>query len=58
MNAFDEHREDLERFEQMYGRERGRLAVSCQHRVRREEIRARGDARDFEADAQLDLGDF
>lgn len=28
MNAFEEHREDLERFEQMYGRERGRLAVS------------------------------
>ena len=28
MNAFEEHREDLEHFEQMYGRERGRLAVS------------------------------
>ncbi|HMD09401.1 MAG TPA: hypothetical protein VKH63_17860 [Candidatus Acidoferrum sp.] len=28
MNAFDEHKEDLEHFEQMYGRERGRLAVS------------------------------
>lgn len=28
MNAFEEHREDLERFEQMYGRDRGRLAVS------------------------------
>jgi len=28
MNAFDEHREELEHFEQMYGRERGRLAVS------------------------------
>ena len=28
MNAFEEHSEDLERFEQMYGRERGRLAVS------------------------------
>jgi len=28
MNAFEEHREDLERFEQMYGRERGRLAVA------------------------------
>ena len=28
MNAFEEHRDDLERFEQMYGRERGRLAVS------------------------------
>lgn len=28
MNAFEEHKEDLERFEQMYGRERGRLAVS------------------------------
>jgi len=28
MNAFDEHQEDLERFEQMYGRERGRLAVA------------------------------
>jgi hypothetical protein len=28
MNAFDEHEEELEHFEQMYGRERGRLAVS------------------------------
>lgn len=28
MNAFEEHKEELERFEQMYGRERGRLAVS------------------------------
>jgi hypothetical protein len=28
MNAFDEHKEELEHFEQMYGRERGRLAVS------------------------------
>jgi hypothetical protein len=28
MNAFDEHKDELERFEQMYGRERGRLAVS------------------------------
>jgi hypothetical protein len=28
MNAFDEHKEDLERFEQMYGRDRGRLAVA------------------------------
>ncbi|HKW56907.1 MAG TPA: hypothetical protein VJN42_06065 [Candidatus Acidoferrum sp.] len=28
MNAFEEHKGDLERFEQMYGRERGRLAVS------------------------------
>ena len=28
MNAFDEHQEDLARFELMYGRERGRLAVS------------------------------
>jgi hypothetical protein len=28
MNAFEEHREELEHFEQMYGRERGRLAVS------------------------------
>ena len=27
MNAFEEHRDELERFEQMYGRERGRLAV-------------------------------
>jgi hypothetical protein len=26
-SAFDEHREELERFEQMYGRQRGRLAV-------------------------------
>jgi len=28
MNAFDEHKEELEHYEQMYGRERGRLAVS------------------------------
>jgi hypothetical protein len=28
MNAFEEHQEELEHFEQMYGRERGRLAVS------------------------------
>ena len=28
MSAFEEHQEELERFEQMYGRERGRLAVS------------------------------
>jgi hypothetical protein len=28
MNAFDEYKEELEHFEQMYGRERGRLAVS------------------------------
>jgi hypothetical protein len=28
MNAFTEHRDDLERFEQMYGRDRGRLAVA------------------------------
>lgn len=28
MNAFDEHKEELEHFEQMYGRDRGRLAVS------------------------------
>jgi hypothetical protein len=28
MNAFEEHKDDLEHFEQMYGRERGRLAVS------------------------------
>jgi hypothetical protein len=28
MNAFEEHRDELEHFEQMYGRERGRLAVS------------------------------
>ena len=28
MNAFDEHKDELERFEQMFGRERGRLAVS------------------------------
>lgn len=28
MNAFDEHQDELEHFEQMYGRERGRLAVS------------------------------
>src|SRR5215469_7530364 len=28
MSAFEEHKEELERFELMYGRERGRLAVS------------------------------
>jgi hypothetical protein len=28
MNAFDEHKEELEHFERMFGRERGRLAVS------------------------------
>jgi hypothetical protein len=28
MSAFNEYREDLERCEQMYGKERGRLAVS------------------------------
>ena len=28
MNAFEEHQEELERSEQMYGRDRGRLAVS------------------------------
>lgn len=28
MNAFEEHREELEHYEQMFGPERGRLAVS------------------------------
>ncbi|MGB7845482.1 MAG: hypothetical protein WBL63_07690 [Candidatus Acidiferrum sp.] len=28
MSAFEEHLEDLERYEQMFGKERGRLAVS------------------------------
>jgi hypothetical protein len=28
MSAFNEHREDLEHFEQRFGRDRGRLAVS------------------------------
>lgn len=28
MSAFEEHKEELEKFEQMLGRERGRLAVS------------------------------
>jgi hypothetical protein len=28
MSVFDEHKQDLEKFEQMFGRERGRLAVS------------------------------
>jgi hypothetical protein len=28
MNAFEQHREDLETFETMYGKQRGRLAVS------------------------------
>jgi hypothetical protein len=28
MTAFEEHREELERYEQMFGKERGRLAVS------------------------------
>jgi hypothetical protein len=27
-SAFQEHKEELERYEQMFGRERGRLAVS------------------------------
>jgi hypothetical protein len=28
MSAFKEHQEELERYEQMFGRDRGRLAVS------------------------------
>jgi len=28
MNAFEEHREELEKYAQMFGKERGRLAVS------------------------------
>jgi len=28
MNAFAEHKDELEHYEQMFGRERGRLAVS------------------------------
>ncbi len=28
MSVFEEHKEELERYEQMFGRERGRLAVS------------------------------
>ena len=28
MSAFEEHKEELEKFEQIFGRERGRLAVS------------------------------
>ena len=28
MSAFEEHKEELEKFEQMFGRDRGRLAVS------------------------------
>jgi hypothetical protein len=28
MNAFEEHQEELEHYEQMFGRHRGRLAVS------------------------------
>jgi hypothetical protein len=28
MNAFEEHQEELEHYEQMFGRDRGRLAVS------------------------------
>ena len=28
MSAFEEHKEELEHFEQMFGRQRGRLAVS------------------------------
>lgn len=28
MNAFEEHKDELEHYEQMFGRERGRLAVS------------------------------
>ena len=28
MNAFEEHQEELQHYEQMFGRDRGRLAVS------------------------------
>lgn len=28
MSAFEEHKEELERYEQMFGRDRGRLAVT------------------------------
>jgi len=28
MSAFEDHKDELEKFEQMFGRERGRLAVS------------------------------
>jgi hypothetical protein len=28
MSAFEEHQQELERYEQMFGKERGRLAVS------------------------------
>jgi hypothetical protein len=28
MSAFEEHQEELDRYEQMFGKERGRLAVS------------------------------
>jgi hypothetical protein len=28
MSAFEEHKEELEKFERMFGRERGRLAVT------------------------------
>ena len=28
MSAFEDHKEELEQYEQMFGRERGRLAVS------------------------------
>jgi len=28
MNAFEEHQEELEKYERMFGKERGRLAVS------------------------------
>jgi hypothetical protein len=28
ISAFDEHKDDLEHYEQMFGRDRGRLAVS------------------------------
>ena len=28
MNAFEEHKDELEKYEQMFGKERGRLAVS------------------------------
>jgi hypothetical protein len=30
MSVFEEHKEELEKFEQMFGRERGRLAVSLE----------------------------
>src|SRR5256884_6697904 len=42
MSAFQEHKEELEHYEQMFGRERGRLAVSLDRITNRSEERRVG----------------